>query len=170
MAKATKYLVMLGIAFIALLAAKACQKSHDAPVLTRLANSGDSLVRSLRLTGELFRVDTLRLTKLVVQSETTLVQLIDTAHFYHTDTVKITVEKLVQIDSTIHACMVTVSDCERGWATQKALTANRDSTIQILKREMRFSRCGVTLGYGAVLNSGKVLGGASVLAGCRVWP
>jgi hypothetical protein len=171
MTTATRVLIYVGAAFVLLLVFQRIEDQASKAELKSLQAASDTLRVVLKAREASFRVDTVRLTRLATRSETTLVQLIDTAHVYHTDTVKITVEKLVQIDSTIHACMITVSDCTKGWQAEKAVNVNLEAQIKALKKQTGLlSRCGFVAGYGVILHRGSVLGGPGAIAGCRVWP
>jgi hypothetical protein len=66
------------------------------------------------------RVDTLRLVQRLNHTDTALVLRIDTAVVHHVDSVFVPVQVLVQADSAIRSCRVTVSDCEAYGAAQKA--------------------------------------------------
>jgi hypothetical protein len=132
----------------------------------------DAMNDTLKVERAKLRVDTVKLFARIDTGHTLIQRLIDTAHVYHTDTVKITVEKLVSIDSTIKACRVTVSECGRLSALEKQRADSLQSQVDLLKgaRPSIFSRCGVSVNYGAILNGGKVLAGPGASAGCRVWP
>ena len=121
----------------------------------------------------LLKRDTVKLFAKIDTGHTIIQRLIDTAHVYHTDTVKITVEKLVTIDSTIKACRVTVSDCA-------TLANDRLKRINVLDSLLKVTgaqqpgflqrRAAVTVGYGCGEAAGKLACGPGVMAGIRVWP
>ena len=121
----------------------------------------------------LAKKDTVRLFAKIDTGHTIIQRLIDTAHVYHTDTVKITVEKLVTIDSTIKACRETVVACAQLATDQGKRIVVLDSLVLALNQSQPsfLSRhASVTVGYGAVEQGGKVIAGPGVLAGWRVWP
>lgn len=94
----------------------------------------DSLRSEGKLLGEKFRVDTVRLTRMLSRSDTVIQQLVDTAHVYHTDTVKVPVEVLVREEQTLRACRETVSDCTLGWQNEKKLNLNLEEQLKSLKK------------------------------------
>lgn len=116
--------------------------------------------------------DTVRLFAKIDTGHTIIQTLIDTAHVYHTDTVKITVEKLVTIDSTIRVCRETVSECAKLANDRGRRIAVLDSTVAALMKNRPgiLSRCGAGAGYGVTLAGGKVQAGPTVTIGCRLLP
>ncbi len=117
--------------------------------------------------------DTVKLFAAIDTGHTVIQRLIDTAHVYHTDTVKITIERLVTIDSTTRACRVTVSEC----ATLANDRAKRIAVLDSLNKALTAAQPGflerrlsVALGYGCTENAGKASCGPGVLAGIRLWP
>ncbi len=117
--------------------------------------------------------DTVKLFATIDTGHTIIQRLIDTAHVYHTDTVKITIERLVTIDSTIKACRVTVSEC----ATLANDRAKRIAVLDSLNKALTAAQPGflerrlsLSVGYGATYSSGKLTTGPGVLAGIRLWP
>lgn len=87
---------------------------------------GDSLVAVIRADSLRFaKRDTVRLFARIDTGHTVIQRLIDTARVYHTDTVQITVERLVTIDSTLRACKEGVQECAQ-------LASDRARRIQVL--------------------------------------
>ena len=119
------------------------------------------------------RVDTVRLVQRLTRSDTVLSRIIDTAVVHHHDTVSVPVTVLVEADSGLRVCRVTVSDCMAYGAAQKARGDALDAALANANRAKPdfFQRHLVlTAGYGAVSNGGKVLTGPTVSIGWRVWP
>lgn len=130
-----------------------------------LSHEADSLENA-------FRVDTVRLTRLSVRSETTLTHLIDTALVEHHDTVHVPVQVLVQADSSIKYCKVVLSDCEKGWTAEKAISADLRAELSAVKAKTPSwlsERFGVGAGYSCLI-AGQVRCGPAVGAIIRIWP
>ena len=119
------------------------------------------------------RIDTIHLTRTLTRAETTLARIVDTAIVHHHDTVSVPVTVLVQADSAIKVCRVTVADCTaygvaqkaRGDALQAALTESDKQKPDWLQRHLSLAG-----GYGCTVSGGKTGCGPGVLAGFRFWP
>lgn len=119
------------------------------------------------------RVDTVRLVQTVSRADTILSRIVDTAIVHHHDTVSVPVTVLVQADSAIRVCRVTVSDCMAYGAAQKARGDSLDAALGNSKKAQPdfFQRhLAVTVQYGAVVSGGKVYAGPGVGIGIRLWP
>lgn len=135
--------------------------------------SNDSLEKLSKRVDIQFVTDTLRLAGKKANYDSAKASV--EAKWLH-DTIPVPVEVVKTIiqkaDSTQAACSVVVTDCVKQVGVQRALVANRDSVISILKAEKPgiLARCGLSGGYGATLSAGKLVAGPSVLAGCKLIP
>ena len=102
-----------------------------------LSKTADSL-------ENLFRVDTVVLTKRITKIDTILQHLIDTAVVHHHDTVTVTREVLVQADSTIRYCKAVLSECSAGWTAEKGINAS-------LRAELTATQAKVPSAFGNVV-------------------
>lgn len=119
------------------------------------------------------RVDTVQLVQRLTHSDTILSRIVDTAIVHHHDTVSVPVTVLVQADSAIKVCRVTVSDCMAYGAAQKARGDALDAALANAKKAQPdfFQRhLAFTINYGAVVSGGKVLAGPGVAIGWKLWP
>ena len=119
------------------------------------------------------RVDTVRFFQNVTHSDTVLTRIVDTAIVHHHDTVSVPVTVLVQADSAIRVCRVTVSDCMAYGVAQKARGDSLDAALgnaNKAKPDFFQRHLALTFGYGAVANGGKVLTGPAVSLGWKLWP
>ncbi len=87
----------------------------------------DSLARA-------YRVDTVRLTRLVQRWDTLYAQLTDTLTLARTDTVRVPVQMLVTADSTIRACRAVVFTCEQRVAAEGARADAFATQVQLLRK------------------------------------
>ena len=119
------------------------------------------------------RVDTVRLVQTLHRSDTVLTRIVDTAIVHHHDTVSVPVTVLVQADSAIKVCRVTVSDCMAFGAAQKARGDALDAALANANRNKPdwFQRhLSLTAGYGVVAASGKAEIGPALTFGWKIWP
>jgi hypothetical protein len=117
--------------------------------------ASDSVALAKRDTVKLFaRIDT---------GHTIIQRLIDTAVVHHTDTVKVTVERLVTIDSTLKACRDTARDCAKLATDRGRRIAVLDSLVGVLKA----SQPGFLSKYGGRAVWGIVGAGVGYLAHSR---
>lgn len=141
--------------------------------IASLTYRGDSLVGVIREDSiQLVKRDTVRLFARIDTGHTIIQHLIDTAIVQHTDTMKITVERLVTIDSTLRACKEGVSECAKLANDRAARIRVLDSLVANLKKSLpsTLSRCGLSVGYGAGYDGKGIRLTPAVIAGCKVWP
>jgi hypothetical protein len=70
--------------------------------------------------AKVYRVDTVRLTRLLQRWDTLYARVTDTVTLARTDTVRVPVQVLVTADSTIRACHAVVATCEQRVAAEHA--------------------------------------------------
>ncbi len=134
MTTATKVLVGVVLLLLGLAYWEGREAGIAKTELASLRARGDSLQGVADSLQRVFRVDTVKLTKLLVRSDTILQHQLDTAFVHHTDTVKVTVQEIKQEQATLLACRETVTACTAGWENEKKTTINLKEQITTLNR------------------------------------
>ena len=123
---------------------------------------------ALKLERAKFRADTVTVFRRVTSTVTRLDTLVQSDTLRLTDTVKVTVEVVREAVETLNACRATIRECGALRAREQARGDSLDARVKLLEkaRPSIFSRCGLSVGYGAT-DKGF---GPAVVAGCKIAP